>query len=186
LGIEQGRSGKIKTIIFVLIASMVGKIKNRHRLKAKETTQVMQEIQTVYHQDFFDSNATVETGNLEDSIVIFVNDDIDFFRVNNHTLLTLRGVIKHQPARQRVVVDMGAIRFITNGADIMAAGIVDADPTIQVNDAVWICDETHHKPLAVGIALMTGEEMKNLKTGKAIKNMHYVGDSLWNNTKPIV
>ena len=75
---------------------------------------------------------------------------------------------------------MGAVGFVTKGADIMAPGIIDADVNIQENDHVWICDEKHRKPLAVGIALMTGEEMKSKNTGKAIKNIHYVGDKLWN------
>jgi predicted ribosome-associated RNA-binding protein Tma20 len=30
------------------------------------------------------------------------------------------------------------------------------------------------------MALITGEEMKGKKIGKAIKNIHFVGDRLWN------
>jgi PUA domain protein len=61
----------------------------------------------------------------------------------------------------------------------MAPGITDADIGIQNDDLVWVCDERHKKPLAVGIAMMTGEEMKTKKPGKAIKILHYVGDRLW-------
>jgi PUA domain protein len=74
---------------------------------------------------------------------------------------------------------MGAIGFITKGADVMAPGITDVDVSIQRDDLVWICDEKHRKPLAVGIALLTGEEMKTKKPGKAVKTLHYVGDRLW-------
>ena len=65
----------------------------------------------------------------------------------------------------------------------MAPGIVDADPSILKDDYVWICDENNKKPLAIGIALMSGEQMKQSKEGKAIKNLHYVGDELWNLTQ---
>jgi PUA domain protein len=74
---------------------------------------------------------------------------------------------------------MGAVVFITKGADVMAPGITDADPMIKKDDLVWICDEKHRKPLAIGIAIMTGEEMKTKKTGKAVKTLHFVGDRLW-------
>ena len=92
--------------------------------------------------------------------------------------------MKYQPAEGRVVVDMGAVGFIVKGADIMAPGIVDADIQIKEGDFVWVCDEKHHKPLAVGKALMNGETMKVNQTGKAIKNIHYVGDMLWNLSTP--
>lgn len=74
---------------------------------------------------------------------------------------------------------MGAIRFVANGADIMSPGIVDADNNIEEGDQVWICDEEHYKPLAVGIALCSGPAMIKENTGKAIQNIHYVGDDLW-------
>ena len=75
---------------------------------------------------------------------------------------------------------MGAIKFVINGADIMAPGIVDADNKIKENDQVWICDEKNNKPLAVGIALMTGAQMIIKKKGKAVKIIHHVGDNIWN------
>ena len=74
---------------------------------------------------------------------------------------------------------MGAVGFVTNGADVMSPGIVDADPQIQPGDLIWIADETHNKPLGVGEALLTGEEMIANTKGKAIKNIHYIGDALW-------
>ena len=79
-----------------------------------------------------------------------------------------------------VVVDMGAVRFVTKGADIMSPGIVDADDSIVEDDIVIIVEETHNKPLAIGISLITGPEMVENSEGKAIKNIHYVGDAIWN------
>ena len=78
------------------------------------------------------------------------------------------------------MVDMGAVKFVTNGADVMAPGIVDADLDIEDGNSVWICDQQHRKPLAVGSALMNGEDMKNKSSGKAVKIIHYIGDELWN------
>ena len=47
-------------------------------------------------------------------------------------------------------------------------------------DIVLIIDETHGKPLAIGISLITGEEMVKNDSGKAIETKHYVGDDIWN------
>jgi len=95
-------------------------------------------------------------------------------------IFTLNGINIFKPKEKFVVVDMGAIKFITSGADVMAPGIVDADRNIVENDQVWICDEKHHKPLAVGIAIMNGEQMITEEKGKAVKTIHHVGDQIWN------
>jgi len=44
---------------------------------------------------------------------------------------------------------------------------------------VYICDEKNKKPLAIGIALASGEEMVNQDKGKAIILIHHVGDDIW-------
>jgi PUA domain protein len=95
---------------------------------------------------------------------------------------TLHGINKYRPKEKFVIVDMGAVKFVANGADVMAPGIVDADININENDQVWICDEKNQKPLAIGIALINGEKMIAEKQGKAITIVHYVGDLLWNLT----
>jgi PUA-domain protein len=158
---------------------MVVKIKNRHRLKEREVKELKSDLQKMFQCDFFDVKASVDVGTLEEFTVLLVNDSIDFLMNENKWVFTLHGVNKYQLKNKWVVVDMGAIVFITKGADVMAPGITDADTGIQKDDLVWICDEKYRKPLAVGVALMSGEDMKINSTGKAIKTVHYVGDRLW-------
>ena len=43
---------------------------------------------------------------------------------------------------------------------------------------VVIVDEKNKKPLSVGKMLFTGEEVSLMKTGKVIKNIHWIGDDL--------
>ena len=74
---------------------------------------------------------------------------------------------------------MGAVPFITNGADCMGPGIVDADESIQEGDYVWIRDVKNQVPLAVGQALRSGADLKAKQPGKAIKSINNVGDKLW-------
>jgi len=158
---------------------MVGKIKNRHRLKAKDIDVFCQQIKNQFQEDFFTGNDTIEIGQIEEYEVLLVNGDIDFIIHEDVLFFTLKGVYKYHPTRNYVLVDMGAVPFVTNGADIMAAGIVDADDQIQPMDQVWIADQTHKKPLAIGKALVDADTMIQQSKGKAVENIHYIGDKLW-------
>jgi PUA domain protein len=75
---------------------------------------------------------------------------------------------------------MGAVKFVYNGADIMAPGIVEADSGIKVGDLVWIRDQKNLQPLAVGEAIVSGIEMVQSDKGKAVISIHHVGDDIWN------
>jgi PUA domain protein len=132
-----------------------------------------------FNYDFFNIKSSVETGEIEGIKFIFVDDVPVFMDKQGTILFTMHGLYKYRPKEKFVVVDMGAVKFVTSGADVMAPGIVDADVSIDEDDQVWICDEKHHKPLAVGIALMNGMQMKNEKQGKAVRVIHYIGDRLW-------
>lgn len=158
---------------------MAVKIKNRHRLKERDVKDLAAELQSRFHGDFLLGNVIVDIGSVEEFTVLLVNDNIDFLVFNNKVVFTLQGIMRHQPKNNFVVIDMGAVSYIIKGADVMAPGITDADAMIQKDDIVWICDEKHHKPLATGIALMTGDEMKMKQPGKAVKILQYVGDRFW-------
>ncbi|MHB8606147.1 MAG: PUA domain-containing protein [Thermoplasmatota archaeon] len=95
-------------------------------------------------------------------------------------MLTARGLLATRPPKKFVTVDMGAIKFVMNGADVMAPGIVEADPGIAPGDLVWVRDERNKQPLAVGEAIIAGAAMPRGPKGKAIKTFHHVGDDIWN------
>lgn len=92
---------------------------------------------------------------------------------------TLKGALEMDIQTRYVVVDMGAIKFVAKGADIMSPGITDADPEIKEGDLVIIVDETHRKPLATGRSLISGTEMVENTEGKAVKTIHHIGDKIW-------
>ena len=77
------------------------------------------------------------------------------------------------------LVDMGAIPYVCNGADVMAPGIMDIEGGFEKDGLLVIRDVKHRKALGIGAALYSSEEMKGLKKGKAILNLHYVGDKIW-------
>lgn len=77
------------------------------------------------------------------------------------------------------LVDMGAIPYVCNGADVMAPGIMDIVGEFEKDGLLVIRDVKHRKALGIGAALYSSEEMRGLKKGKAILNLHYVGDKIW-------
>ncbi|NIV43505.1 RNA-binding protein [Candidatus Bathyarchaeota archaeon] len=79
----------------------------------------------------------------------------------------------------KAIVNMGAISHICNGADVMAPGIVQFEGKFEADEFLLIIDERHRKPLAIGKALFDSEHARALKRGKIVKNLHYVGDTLW-------
>lgn len=99
--------------------------------------------------------------------------------VNGGIAPTVRGLLTFPATKRWVTVDMGAVRFIYNGADVMAPGIVEADPAIRVGDVVWVQDEKNRRPLAVGRAIKDGPTMAREEKGRAIETIHHVGDDLW-------
>lgn len=102
-----------------------------------------------------------------------------FFEIEGQLFPTVRGALELGLQQRLVVVDKGAVRFVSNGADIMSPGVVDADPEIKEGELVIIVEETHRKALAIGKALMDGPQMVEADSGKAVKSITYVGDKIW-------
>jgi PUA domain protein len=83
-----------------------------------------------------------------------------------------------------VTVDMGAVRFVCNGAKVLRPGITAFDP-FKKGDVVAVKDQTHGKMLAVGLALEDSEAAKSLVKGYVIDNLHYIGDKVWEAYKEV-
>ena len=124
-------------------------------------------------------DAKFEVVTTDEFKVIFVGGKQMFIEFDGELFPTVRGALSLLPANRVVAVDMGAVKFVVNGADVMSPGIVSADSSIQKDDLVVIVDEKHNKPLAIGRALISGDEMTVSKTGKAVKSLSCVGDTLW-------
>ena len=62
----------------------------------------------------------------------------------------------------------------------MRPGIVSFDDGILKDEIVLVVDVNHKKPLAVGRMMFSGDEAKAMASGKIVKNVHWVGDKIWN------
>lgn len=119
--------------------------------------------------------------------LIVVNDEIMFYSQRDGPFFpSLKLLHKFPTMMTRMQVDKGAIRFILSGANIMAPGFTSAGgklplENIDVGYPVAIFAEGKQHPLAVGITLMSSEQIKSTNKGIAVETVHYIADGLWQN-----
>jgi len=78
-----------------------------------------------------------------------------------------------------IVVDMGAIPHICNGADIMRPGIKEINGQFEKGAVLLVKDIRFGKPIGICVAEVSSESMRTTSKGKAARNVHYVGDRFW-------
>lgn len=154
------------------------KIKSRNVLRKTDQKALVNDIVEAFGDASSFENRKLESVESEGQDFIFVDGEPLLFKIGGKIFPTVKGALKLNPTRRRVVVDPGAVRFIINGADTMSPGIVEADPEIKEGDLVIIVEKAHGKAIAIGKALMAGKDMVGGK-GKAVKSIHYVGDEIW-------
>jgi len=163
----------------------IEKIKKRHLLKRKQQKAELEKIEAALGTDVnIDDKTQLETGVLDDGThVLLYQNEILFFEKESRLFPTLHALLKDMVSVPKITIDMGAIRYVVNGADIMRPGVTKVDDTVRENSVVVVVDQNHGKPLAVGIATMDAEQMRLATKGKVVLSVHYVNDHLWDFTK---
>lgn len=155
------------------------RVRRRQRLREKDAAQLVADVSArLGGAKIWDDDDAVEEAEFLERKVLVVNNQVFGVQHDGSWFLTVRGLLAYKPTARFVTVDMGAVKFVANGADIMAPGIVEADPALKEGDWCWIRDERNKQPLAVGRALVAGTAMVRGK-GKAVKSVHHLGDKLW-------
>jgi len=156
-------------------------IKSRHHIRSNNAKKILKELEKVF--DLSDIAAALKGKRFEliktrlyD--IILVDGAPLIFILDGKPFLTVKGALEIAPEQRTVVVDAGATKFVVNGADVMRPGIARADTTIAAGDLVIVVEELHGKAIAIGRAIVPGDEMVG-ESGKAVKSVHYVGDALW-------
>ena len=160
------------------------KIKHRQFIKKTELRSLKAEILKHYDQKFVDqifpTKSNVEVIETEAGDTLYaINNVLKLWRSKEGYIPVLTLLLKNQVEMKTIVVDFGAIRYVTNGADVMRPGITKIDPSIKKGDIVSIIEETKNRALAIGKAMFDAPEMEAKSTGKVIKNLHTIQDSVW-------
>jgi PUA-domain protein len=151
----------------------------RH-LKDRESKQIIKEFTSRFPSsaNFLNSTKHLEELSVEDTSVFFADGKPWILRTKGILIPSLKfdALLVTLP---KVIVDMGAIPHVANGAPIMRPGIRQLEGHFSKGDLVAILDEKHRKTLALGIAGMDSETVQSMTKGRMIENMHYVGDVAW-------
>ncbi len=150
--------------------------RNRYRLKKKEFREYYSDITLKLGNSPFKEDDAIDIADTPSGKVLLRGDTPLACFFDGEIFLTIDGLLNTGAEKAYVVVDMGAVRFIYNGADVMAPGVVDAHEDIVEGQLVWVRDQEHGKPLAVGRALTDGKTMVDSDEGKVVKNLHHIGD----------
>jgi len=118
-----------------------------------------------------------------DNVQIFTANDIMILKIKETYLpfLSQTSLLEKFP---HVLVDMGAVKFMCNGANVMRPGIRSYSE-FDKEQVVCVIEESQHKFLAVGKSLVPSSELETIEKGEVIKNMHYISDKYWEVGKTI-
>lgn len=118
-----------------------------------------------------------------DNVQIFTANDIMILKIEETYLpfLSQTSLLEKFP---HVLVDMGAVKFMCNGANVMRPGI-RSHSEFDREQVVCVIEESQHKFLAVGKSLVPSSELETMEKGEVIKNMHYISDKYWEIGKTI-
>ncbi|CCW60452.1 unnamed protein product [Phytomonas sp. EM1] len=97
----------------------------------------------------------------------------------------LRLLHKYPFLLPRHQVDIGGCRSVVSGANVMCQGLTSkggrVEPGIPRGTVVGIYIEGKKHAVALGITLMSSEEILRVNAGPCIENVHHLGDGLWMN-----
>jgi len=172
--------GNKQYVVFDFMGKLV--IKKRHALRKSDANRLKErlyaEIGTEAEQYLARSIEVAETNS--DTKIYLVDKKPFLLEMNKVIFPTLYGALEFPMAVRQIVVDMGAVSFVVNGADIMRPGVIAVASDVKQDHPVVIVDERHKKPLAIGTALYNADELMAQTSGKVVKTWHYVGDEIWN------
>lgn len=146
-------------------------------LSKSEIKQLNQELFQEYGIEPFEKKELVML--VEGAVSYLRVDGVpSFFYIDGLLTPTLKTLLKNNFLK-KITVDMGAVKFVAEGADIMRPGIVEIEEGIHQNEIISIIDQKNKTPLAIGKAMFNAAEMKALTGGKCITSIHHVGDDIW-------
>ena len=160
----------------------------RYALKSKESKQIIthaSEKLKINLESMFGSKANLEVVEADFGELLLIDGKSVLFKIGETVFPTLSSaeIVARLP---KAIVDMGAVRFVCNGADVMAPGIRRYEGNFAKGDVIVVVDEKHGKTIALGEVLYSIEEAKAIKQGPVIKNKHYVSDKVWNSAKTLI
>ncbi len=151
-------------------------------ISKSETAQVIKEISSQWKIEL-PKIKNLKFHYFDDDVIIITGIGLKAIKTGESYLpfLTETEILKKFPY---VMVDMGAVKFMCNGANVMRPGITNYTQ-FEKDSVVCIIEESQHKFLAVGKSCVISTDMESMSKGEIVKNMHYISDKYWKSGKII-
>jgi malignant T-cell-amplified sequence len=153
-------------------------------LSKSESGDLLDKLASSWPQDAVPKVKSIKVYEVEEGERLLVADETVAVQIQDSIVPFLGGkqeVLQRFPS---VTVDMGAVKFVCNGAKVMRPGITNFD-SFKKGDIVVVKDQTHGRALAVGVALEASEAAKAMPKGYVVENLHYISDKMWEAYKEI-
>ena len=159
----------------------------RYFLKAKDAKALLEKASEklkINLEQIFKAKANVELIQTEFAEIYLINNKPSLVKIGENIFPTLvfNEFLASSP---KVVINMGAVPHVCNGANVMAPGIIRFEGEFREGDFVLVVDEKHGKPIAVGEIIYDTDTAKNVTHGIVVRNVHFVGDKIWNFIKKL-
>ncbi|MHA1201205.1 MAG: PUA domain-containing protein [Candidatus Heimdallarchaeaceae archaeon] len=157
-------------------------MKSKKTLSNKEKRDLQTKLIELYGDQVspsFQKSLMLQSIKTEEGTFIVKDKKIRWFLHDGKHIPSIHLLRELNPGLHKIVVDVGAIRFIINGADVMAPGIAFFDDNITKGDYVVIHEEKANAILGVGISLIDAKEFSKNKKGKVVKLIHHLKDKIW-------
>lgn len=110
--------------------------------------------------------------------------DVIFFQHNGGPWIpTLRVLHRYPWMMASHQVDIGGCKFVISGADVMCPGVTSKGGRVcdgvEVGMPVALFIEGKNTAAAVGIALMSSQEIRDKNKDRCVQTIHFLGDGLW-------
>lgn len=157
-------------------------VKKRKILSKKEKKLLLEELEQEYGErisSYFEISVPLEEVKTDEGYLLVKNSKVWFFYINEKILPSIYFMRETGFDLPEVIVDIGAIKFITNGADVMFPGIVAFDKEIKKGTKVVIKEEKANTIIGVGVSIIDSKNFSKSKKGKAINLLHHLKDKVW-------
>ena len=151
-------------------------------ISKSETSKILEQIKLQWKIDL-PKQKNIKTHDVNEKGVIITGNGITAIKIGDDILPFLDDV-KILEKFPYVTVDMGAVKFVCKGANVMRPGITRFSD-FESGEIVCVIEESQNKFLAVCKAEMSSKEVEDANRGEVIKNIHYISDDFWESKKEI-
>ncbi|MGB9709660.1 MAG: PUA domain-containing protein [Infirmifilum sp.] len=164
------------------------KIVTRYKLNKKDKKSLVEEAATSIGEEFakkIEEAEQVEIAKIKSEDVeevYLVNGIISAIRFSGIGLIPSLFYLYKMGLRVNfpsVYVDSGAVPHILNGADVMIPGIKKIEGSFGAGERVLVRELGGSRVIAIGLSLVSSDDIAGKQKGKGIRNLHYLGDEIW-------